>query len=171
MNMRTLVACLLLAGTSAASGQETTEWAPTFDGDALPSKACVDGDNDTDCVIELKVEDRGSDSCLITLLVPTQDLVTFVKGFKDKFIYWKIKLQQGEKPYRFGRQDGIAFVYDPRPRSFVGLVRGNKDPTTFRAKNKFTRTSVFKYAINVTNETSDAPATRECTLDPWFRNR
>jgi hypothetical protein len=125
----------------------------------------------TECVIELRVEDKDDSNCRITLLIPSQDLVSFGPGIKEKFVYWRIKQQVGAKPYRFGLRDGIAFVDDPRPRTFVNLQRGGKDPTSFRARNKFNRATVFKYVVNVTNETDTDPATRECSLDPWFRNR
>lgn len=171
MNTRSILACAALVSAAwGAAAQEKAEIELPFEGDA-PSTACSDGNNDTECVIELRVEDKGDNSCRITLLVATQDLVTFGAGFRDKFVYWRIKEQPASKPYRFGLRDGISFVDDPRPRTFVALQRGAKDPTSFRAKNKRTSLTVFKYVVNVTNETETAPPTRECFLDPWFRNR
>lgn len=171
MNTRSILACAALVSAAwGAAAQEKAEIELPFEGDA-PSTACSDGNNDTECVIELRVEEKGDNSCRITLLVATQDLVTFGAGFRDKFVYWRIKEQAGAKPYRFGLRDGIVFVNDPRPRNFVGLQRGGKDPTSFRARNKFSRTTVFKYVVNVTNETDTEAPTRECSLDPWFRNR
>jgi len=170
MKLRSIVLCTIILGAAGGcSAQERAEAQLTFD-DPLPPSACSDGSNKTECVIELRVVDK-DDSCRISLLLPTQDLVTFESGIKDKFVYWRIKEQVGAKPYRFGLRDGIAFVDDPRPRTFVGLQRGGKDPTSFRARNNFNRKTVFKYVVNVTNETETEAATRECSLDPWFRNR
>jgi len=171
MNTRSMLTYLaLLAAACGAAAQEKAEIELPFEGDP-PANACSDGYNDTECVIELRVEDKEAKSCSITLLVPSQDLVTFSAGFKDKFVYWRIKEQPAGKPYRFGLRDGIHFVNDPRPRTFVALQRSAKDPASFRAKNKRTRVTVFEYVINVTNETDIAAPTRECSLDPWFRNR
>jgi hypothetical protein len=170
MNIRTIVLCALVLGTTGCStAQERPEEQLLFD-DTPPTNACTDGSNQTECVIELRVVDM-DDGCRISLLIPGQDLISFGPGIKDKFVYWRIKEQVGTKPYRFGLRDGIAFIDDPRPRTFVGLQRGGKDPTSFRARNKFKRMTVFKYVVNVTNETESDPATRECSLDPWFRNR
>jgi hypothetical protein len=174
MNARSILTCTALVAVSwGATAQEQAETQLSFDGDSIPSSACSDGNNETECVIELRVEDTvDNNSCRVTLIKPSQDLITFVQGFKDKFVYWRIKEQPGVKsPYRFGLRDGISFVDDPRPRTFVGLQRGTKDPTSFRARNKFNRTTVFKYVVNVTNETETAAPSRECSLDPWFRNR
>jgi hypothetical protein len=171
MNLRSIMLCATILGAAGGCvAQERIEAQLTFD-ESLPPGACADGSNQTECVIELRVEDKDDKSCRISLLIPSQDLVSFGPGIKDKFVYWRIKEQVAAKPYRFGLRDGIAFVDDPRPRNFVGLQRGGKDPTSFRARNKFNRTTVFKYVVNVTNETDSEPATRECSLDPWFRNR
>ena len=171
MNIRSILLCAIVLGAAGSClAQERGEAQLTFD-DATPSGACTDGYNQTECVIELRVEDKNDNSCRIALLIPSQDLVSFGPGIKDKFVYWRIKEQAGAKPYRFGLRDGIVFVDDPRPRNFVGLQRGGKDPTSFRARNKFSRTTVFKYVVNVTNETDTEAPTRECSLDPWFRNR
>lgn len=176
MNTRPIMMLAALISLAFASvAQEKSENQTSFDGDVIPSNACADGNNDTECVIDIKVEDKNKDengeSCRITLLTPHQDLVTFGRGFADKFIYWRIKEQPVGNPYRFGLRDGIAFLDNPRPRTFVNLQRASKDPTSFRARNKHNRVKVFKYVVNVTNETEDASPTRECSLDPWFRNR
>ena len=169
MNTRSMLMCMaLLAAACSTPAQEQAESA---DFGAGPSTACSDGNNDTECVIELRVEDADHGLCRITLVVPSQDLVTFGSGFKDKFVYWRITQQPSGKPYRFGLHDGISFVDNPRPRTFVALQREAKDPTSFRAKNRRNRLTVFKYVINITNETATVAPTRECSLDPWFRNR
>jgi hypothetical protein len=172
MNTRSTIAgAALIAVSWSAYAQEKTETEQSFDGGSIPQSACADGNNDTECVIEIRVEHKDTDSCTVTLITPSQDLVTFGKGFKERFVYWKIKVQPEGSPYRFGLVDGISFLNNPRPRTFINIQRGSKDPTVFRARNKHNRLTVFKYVVNVTNETADSPPTRECSLDPWFRNR
>ena len=158
----------LFALCASAGAQEKLNAPVQFDGASTSLKPCQDGDNQTECVIELEVVDQGTDSCRIKLVNAAADLVTF-RRLADKWVYWKIVRQPVGAAYRF-TIDGVAFTNDWPPKNFTGGKRGN-DLVSFRWKNRFRSVGVFKYTVTVTNETETEAPTRECSLDPWIRNR
>lgn len=159
----------LFALCASAGAQEKLNAPVEYAGAPAGLAACIDGDNRTECVIELEVESPDAGSCRIKLVHPWSDLIAFGAGVRDKWIYWKIVKQPAGASFRF-TLDGVAFTGDHPPRNFVGGKRG-KDWISYRWKNRNKRAGVFKYAITVTDETDDEAPTRECDLDPWIRNR
>lgn len=172
MNVKRMACLGLLAATWPLAAQEKLNLASEFPNVPSGVDACNDGENSTQCVIDIEIRPEGTDGCTVRLRNDNLDLITFAKGVTDKFVYWRIAAQDvkpGEKPYRF-QEYGVVFTNDRPPKNFVAGKRGN-DLISYRWKNKNKTKSVFNYVIFISNETDSEPATRECQLDPWIRNR
>ncbi len=122
-------------------------------------------DNGVSCVIDLRVADKGVDSCEISLVNADDDLIPLGRGVRGTHIYWRLVAPGTD--YEFTEDDGIVFVDNFRPRGFANGRRLADDKKAYRWRNVNNGRRVYAYIVNVTN----ASGSRECFLDPWIRTK
>jgi len=126
---------------------------------------CSSSSDNGNCVIDIRVADKGFSDCEITLVNANDDLIPILPGSGPAFIYWRIV---GSNPgYVFDEDDGIVFINNFRPRGFKKGRRDAQDPKIYRWTNLNSNRKIYAYVINVNNGAGG----RDCFLDPWIRNR
>lgn len=160
------LAVATMAGCATRTGSDKTADIPP-PVETLLAQPCDAAGPNGDCRIDLEVKDVDSTKCEITLVNKDSDLILMQPGGGPFTVLWRIMPVTGHADYSFTEDDGITFINNFRPRGFRNGRRDSSDPKKFRWKNLNQDRKVYAYIINVV----DSTGIRECSLDPWIRNK